>query len=116
MPVCYIGVGSNLGNRKNNIKLATYFTLSVGDAVKKYRNKFLKGLSKIEGTGDEKEAGKTWNIIKKCEQWPELQDIIFPEINHFLAADKNPTGVMARMSALGFVAVADEKLPKKRKK
>ena len=56
------------------------------------------------------------NIIKKCEQWPELQDIIFPEINHFLAADKNPTGVMARMSALGFVAVADEKLPKKRKK
>ncbi len=56
------------------------------------------------------------NIIKKCDRSQELQNIIIPEINHFLAADMNPVGVVQRMSALGLKGVPNTELPKRKKK
>ena len=55
------------------ISLALYFTLSIGNAVKKYRDKYLRYLSKMIGTDDEEEAREIWSRIKECVETVERQ-------------------------------------------
>ena len=64
---------SKLPNMRNNVDLANYFTLSIGEAVKKYRDKFLKELATMQNTEDAEEAEKIWNTIKKCVEEVERQ-------------------------------------------
>ena len=55
----------------DNLVLANYFTLSIGEAVKKYRDKFLKELATMQNTKNEKEAKEIWNKIRKCVELVE---------------------------------------------
>lgn len=62
-----------------DINLNLYFTLSIGSAVKKYRDKFLKELASSE---NKKEAEEKWNLIRDSVERNERQGQIPEKIKH----------------------------------
>lgn len=54
----------------NSITLSHYFSLSVGEAVKKYRNKFLRELAEMEDT---EKASRIWRTIRERVEEVERQ-------------------------------------------
>lgn len=54
-----------------DVRLARFFGLSIGSAVKKYRNKFLKELSESEDRLED--AADTWDLIRDAVERSERQ-------------------------------------------
>lgn len=65
-----INYNKNQTNSDERLRLAVYFMLSIGNVVKKYRNKFLKELVEMK---DRAEAIRIWNLIKECVEEVERQ-------------------------------------------
>lgn len=61
------------------IEVASFFTLSIGSVIKKYRNKFLLSLAQQT---DQDEAEKVWKFIKDCVEKIERKDKIPEKIAH----------------------------------
>ena len=65
--------------RGADVGLNLYFTLSIGSAVKKYRDKFLKELVSEEKKGS---AENIWNLIRESIERTERKGLIPDKIKH----------------------------------